>query len=221
MDRRKGGMNVRADFTPVDEVYFAYDVYLPPGYEYMLQEKMPGIFSGTMLHASHPSYTQGPSADDPWRGVDTFTTLMQMETGTRGADTVGALGLYYYDGLSVQQMSWLNTIDPSSESRTGQYLLPRGQWVTIEQHIKMNTADSDPAYNPATDLNDGLAEVWINGALMSRQKYVWRKWQNLKCDGFELTSFYGGNPDDPLNLPSKTQYKYFDNFIVSTSPITH
>jgi hypothetical protein len=36
-----------------------------------------------------------------------------------------------------------------------------------------------------------------------------------------MYSFYGGSVSDPTNKPSKTQDEYYDNFIVSTTPITH
>ena len=86
----------------------------------------------------------------------------------------------------------------------------------------MNTADGDPAYNPAVDLADGVEEMWVDGVLMlQRTNVVWRKWDQLKVDGVWMSDFYGGNPDDPRNQPSQTQYKYYDNFVVSTEPITH
>jgi hypothetical protein len=36
-----------------------------------------------------------------------------------------------------------------------------------------------------------------------------------------MYSYYGGKAGDPINQPSQTQYEYYDNFIVSKSPITH
>ncbi len=53
----------------------------------------------------------------------------------------------------------------------------------------------------------------------SRRRF--RTVNTMRIDGIFMYSYYGGNPSDPINQPSKTQVEYYDNFIVSTSPITH
>ena len=78
------------------------------------------------------------------------------------------MNVYRYDALSVQQVDWANNNDPTSESTDGQYLIPQGQWITVEEHIKLNTTDSNTAYNSNVDRADGIAEV-INGILKLRK----------------------------------------------------
>jgi len=69
---------------------------------------------------------------------------------------------------------------------------------------------------------NGKLKVWIDGVLMSDQDHRWRDASSTRLiDGIFMTSFYGGNPSDPRNQSPKDQYQYYDNFIVSTSPITH
>jgi hypothetical protein len=36
-----------------------------------------------------------------------------------------------------------------------------------------------------------------------------------------MQNYYGGDPANPDNKAAKDQYHYYDNFIVSTTPITH
>ena len=218
------GFSWRADFEPQKEVYFAYDMFIPAGNFTPLQQKLPGLIAGTTLEASHPGDAP-PSPDDPWRGVSTLTASLQAESGhggTGGVNGHSALNVYRYDALSVQQVDWLNNNDPTSESTDGQYLIPQGQWITVEEHIKLNTTDSNTAYNSNVDRADGIAEVWINGVLKLRKTDVtWMKWNGQGIDGMWMYTIYGGNGSDPRNIPPTVQYTYFDNFIVSTSPITH
>ena len=77
-------------------------------------------------------------------------------------------------------------------------------------------------------LKDGLAEIWVTdpqrwvGARkVSSQLHRWRYTKTMKIDGLWMLNYYGGDASDPVNQPAREQYHYYDNFIVSTSPITH
>jgi len=204
---RAGGFRFRADLPPSNEYYFAYDFYVPSNWFQPLQHKMPGLINGTLLEASH-AFEQAPTTEN----LVAFTALMQSHSQGAFGRGDGSLAGYTYDKDRVQAYDWLNTVDPASEGVSGQYLIPRGRWIKIEQYMKVNTGGQ----------RNGELKVWVDGVLMSDQLHRWRDASSTRLiDGMWMYSFYGGNPSDPRNRPPADQYHYYDNFIVSTSPITH
>ncbi|MBN4078722.1 hypothetical protein JYT96_01820, partial [Gammaproteobacteria bacterium AH-315-C21] len=212
----RGGFRWRADLPPAEEYYFAYDFYVPSDWFQPLQHKMPGLINGTLLEASHIA-TAAPSH----QSLPAFTAQMQSHSQGAFGRGDGSLAGYIYDKDGVQDYDWLNTVDPTSEANAGQYVIPKGQWVTIEQHMKLNTVNQ----------RDGFLKIYINGILVSDQLHRWRadlsypsnavSNANRLIDGMWMYSFYGGNQSDPRNQPPSDQFQYYDNFIVSDSPITH
>ena len=94
----------------------------------------------------------------------------------------------------------------------------------MEIHVKMNTVTQEGV----SGLNDGLMEVWVTdpqrwvGARkVSSHPHRWRITKTMGMDGVKMANYYGGDPSNPDNKVSQDQYHYYDNFIVSTSPITH
>ena len=75
---------------------------------------------------------------------------------------------------------------------------------------------------------DGKNEIWVTdpgrwtGALkvFESNNHVFRTVSTMKIDGIFMTNYYGG-PADERNQPLNDQFHYYDNFIVSTDPITH
>ncbi|MBL4852255.1 MAG: hypothetical protein JKY90_08255 [Gammaproteobacteria bacterium] len=64
--------------------------------------------------------------------------------------------------------------------------------------------------------------MWADGELIYDHNHNWRDAASTRLwDGIYMYSYYGGNPNDPRNRPPADQYHYYDNFIVSGSPITH
>ncbi len=215
--REEGGMRWRADLPPADEYYFSYEVYLPNDWHDPHQVKMPGLINGTLLEATHAGGVV-PHPDT----LAAFTALMQMDRSDTGSGRPDySVHGYYYDKDRVQRSDWLNTIDPTSEAREGQYVMPKGRWVKIEQYIKLNTVNQ----------RDGKLKIWMDGELMLDEDHRWRadlsypdnevSNADRQIDGIMMYSYYGGNPNDPRNREHDDQYHYFDNFIVSDSPITH
>lgn len=198
-----------------DDVYLSYDIYLARNTKRMPYHKLPGLITGSLLEASHASASDTPTPE----GVKSFTALMQAFSMVYPNRPDGALSVNYYNAQAVQQSQFLDTNFTNGGS-TNSYVLPLGEWVTIEQRIKMNTADSNNAFNSTKDLNNGLAEIWINGVKMSSKKHRWRFTNTMKADGFWFYDYYNFRPD-LTSAPSSDQYSYFDNFKVSTSPITH
>ena len=219
-----GGLffQVRGDYTPQDEVWCSYDIYLPPGYIWPLQHKLPGLCAGAPNQVGHSGV---PSVTDPWRGTTAFTFVMQAEcnTGYGGTPTTGsALGAYRYDAEAVQRTDFLT-------ANGGQYIIGNGRWITIEQHWKRNTCDTDCTQSfTGTDARDGTEEVYITdpqkglaGTNKLDHATLWAWCTQLKADGINFGIYYGGNPSDPLNTNHNLQYLYFDNIYVTSSPRTY
>jgi len=214
--RREGGMRWRADLPPADEYYFAYDIYVANNWHEPHQFKMPGLINGTLLEASHAGGVT-PQANT----LAAFSALMQTNRDDAFHRGNAAMGGYFYDKNQVQRFDWLNTINPTSEATVGQYNMPKGRWVKIEQYMKLNTVNQ----------RNGKLMIWIDGVLMLDEDHRWRanlrypgnkvSNANRRIDGIWLYSYYGGNPSDPRNREHGDQHQYYDNFIVSNSPITH
>jgi len=213
---RAGGFRFRADLPEAEEYYFAYDFYVPSNWFQPLQHKMPGLINGTLLEASHATGVTPAEETLP-----AFSARMQSHSNSAFGRGDGSLAVYYYDKDRTQRYDWLNTVDARSQANSGQYVIPRGQWVKIEQRLKVNTVN----------VKDGIMQMWINGVLVSDQTHRWRADLNYSgnlvdnsarlIDGIFMTSFYGGNTSDSRNRAPADQYQYYDNFIVSTSPITN
>jgi len=212
----EGGMRFRANVPPADEYYFAYDFYVPSNWFQPLQHKMPGMINGTLLEASHPANVT-PTAPT----LPAFSARLQSHSNAAFGRGEGSFAGYFYDKDRVQRYDWLNTVDPESQEDSGQYRIPKGRWVKIEQYIKVNTVN----------LKDGIQRIWVDGVLLSDKTHRWRADLSYRgnqvdnsrrrIDGIFMTSYYGGNPSDPRNRAPADNFQYYDNFIVSTSPITH
>lgn len=225
----QGGMDFRADFEKHEDVYLAFDMYLAPDHYYTRSNKNPGLITGTILQASHLNYETDPVPE----GMLGFRATVSSAGHDAWGRGDGALHTYTYDADIVQHQEFWNTEDPGfwirDWSNTGansefQYNQPRGRWITVEIRVKMNTVTEEGV----SGLKDGLQEVWVtdpglwSGAKkVSSHKHRWRITNSMGVDGLLMYQFYGGDGSHPLNKPPKDQYHYYDNFMVSTSPITH
>ncbi len=251
MGAAAGGASFRADFPAADEYYFAYDTFVhnkaTGGYDfwYPLQEKQPSLITGTKLQSSHPG--DNPSGDES--GLLAFNAGIQFMSGaysgrgTGGFDGYGVTtplfhNVYTTCGNPGVPMLFWDIDDPTNGNPShlcsdngnpgGTYYLPSGSWITVEVRVKLNTADATPSYNPGTDLQDGLMEVWVSDAskrysskkVFSRNMR-WRVVNTVHIDGIFFYDYYGGNVSLPENRPPHDQSRYYDNFVVSTKPITH
>lgn len=83
----------------------------------------------------------------------------------------------------------------------------KSKWYNIELHFKMNTVGQA----------NGLMEAWLDGKLVGRYTNVqFRDNNNVGITLMFFSTFYGGNSVD---APTKTNYAYFDQFVVSTTRI--
>jgi hypothetical protein len=145
-------------------------------------------------------------------GVKAFSVMHQLlgaEVYPNRGD--GKFTSYVYDADRVQYDEFFDMVNPSNSSAGTNWHIPKGQWVRIEQRVKQNTPGKV----------DGILQEWVNGKLVVDKRKRFRTVNTMHIDGIYMYSFYGGNVSDPINKASKTQDEYYDNFIVSTSPITH
>jgi len=211
-----GGPRFKGRLPVKDEYYLSYEIFIPKSNELMKQEKMPGLIYGSMLNASH-AYQAKPVPE----GVLAFLVRLQLlKPGTYQArGNANQLTTYIYDADRVQYNRWFNLIDPVNSPNKSTWSFPKGRWVKVELRVKQNTATSREGVG---DRKDGILQAWIDGQLtVDRQDMRWRTVNTMHIDGLSMYNYYGGDPRNPENKPSRDQYTYFDNFIVSTSPITH
>jgi len=87
---------------------------------------------------------------------------------------------------------------------------PRGQWVLVEHRIVMNTPGQ----------SNGIIQTWWNGQLaLNRTNVRFRDIGSFAIEEFHFSTFFGGG--DGSFAAARNEYTYFDDFVISTSPITH
>ncbi len=175
-----------------EELYFAYDVYFTGDAEFMLGGKLPGLMGGPVIHAG------GKPAD----GTDGWTGRLMWHKN-------GSVQSYMYVANNPSQYGWNFDWDLGAE---GQRYLKRGQWNRLEMHYVMNTPGKQ----------DGRLQAWFNGKLAldtNAPMYRMPGGEDVAIDQLLFSTFYGGKSSSWA--PPTDQYIYFDNFVVSTKPITH
>jgi hypothetical protein len=87
----------------------------------------------------------------------------------------------------------------------------RGTWHTIEHHIVLNTPGE----------TDGVLEAWVDGKqVLSVHDMTYRAANaSYEIDALYFSTFFGGS--DPTWAPLTAQTLDYDDFVVSTAPITH
>jgi hypothetical protein len=84
------------------------------------------------------------------------------------------------------------------------------QWYQVEHHIIMNKPG----------MNNGKIEAWLDGKKsLEINDIKFRDVNDFAIDKFQFSTFFGGS--DYSWSATKDEYLYFDDFIVSTKPITH
>jgi hypothetical protein len=86
------------------------------------------------------------------------------------------------------------------------------KWFHIEIHYKMNSVSGSTANS------DGIMEAWLDGKLAGRYTNItFRKNNAVGINSLFFSTFFGGNVVD--DAPSKDEYAFFDEFVVSKSRI--
>ncbi len=86
-----------------------------------------------------------------------------------------------------------------------------GKWHTVEIRYVINTPG----------VADGVVQAWFDGklALDTGKKFLFRKTDAFSINGLIVTTYFGGATTKWAS--PKDQRVFFDNFIISTKPITH
>jgi len=97
------------------------------------------------------------------------------------------------------------------DSGNGPIAFQPGTWHTVEHRIVMNTPGA----------HDGIIEAWFDGKqALSNKTFLYRlAGATFGIDTLYFSTFFGGS--DSTWAPSAPQIADFDDFIVSTGPITH
>jgi len=192
--QNNSGARWQMDIGSHDDLYFAYDVYFEPDAEFVRGGKLPGLSSVGVY--SDAGVRPDGTDSSRWTG-----TLMWHENGE--------IRQYVYHanqpGNYGQNMYW-------NQGPNGQVYFQRGKWNRVEMHYKMNTPG----------VLDGSLQAWFNGVkVLDTNSIMYRMpgGENLKIGTLQFLSFYGGS--DMTWAPSTDQHIYFDNFVISTKPITH
>jgi hypothetical protein len=212
--REAGGQWV-SKISAADEYYFAYDIYVPADFNFPLSSKMPGLFGGDMSAAS---------GNAVMNGVDGFSVFQGHISEKKSGDTTGWSNIG--DGNLIASTYTYNkprrlrrynyALTDSWKSGTSAQLSP-GRWVRLEQHVKLNDATAKVGVGVKAN---GVYEVWLDGVqVYYADNLIYRQTSDLKTDGIFFIWWYGGG-GDAYNA-REDQYMYFDNFIVSTQPISH
>ena len=133
-------------------------------------------------------------------------------------DTTGfsARMMWRTGGAAVQYMYFpekLNACgdDYDYDTGNGPITFSTGTWHTVEHRIVMNTPGD----------HDGILEAWLDGLpALSQKAFLYRlAGATYGIDTLYFSTFFGGS--DSTWAPSSAQIVDFDDFIVSTGPITH
>ena len=191
---RRGGSGAQwtKKLSGYDELYVAYDVFFEDDAEFVKGGKLPRLQS-TGWHSN---------AGVPADGTDRWTAGLMWKPD-------GKLASYVYHanmpGNYGDTHYWDDGVD-------GQIYFQPGKWHTIEVRAVMNTPG----------VLDGRMQGWFDGELaFDTRDFMWRMpgGEHLDIGEFLFTTFYGGS--DSSWAPSTDQHIYFDNFVISTQPITH
>lgn len=180
---------------PYDELYFAYRVRFQAGFDFVRGGKLPGLTGGTDNTGCTATRDQGWSARNMWR-----------RSSADPADQA-YLVQYVYDVDRPE-----NCGDNYVYDLGARRLFVPDQWYLIEHRVVMNTPG----------VADGILQGWFDGVLaVERTDVQLRDSGNgsLGISSLYFSTFFGGNAADWA--PLRDEIVFFDDIVVSTSPITH
>ncbi len=131
-----------------------------------------------------------------------------------GSDGWSARMMWRRGGKAVQYVYHPDQVGIYGESMAwdigGQRIFKPGLWYQVETRIVINTPKK----------NDGIIEGWWNGEkVLSRNDVRFRDVPDFSIDKFYFSTFFGGS--NASWSSTKDEYVYFDDFVISTRPITH
>jgi hypothetical protein len=198
-----------------------------------------GVIQDGILRASYPPSSEGSprlvKRSSLTQSVSTATLSFDMKlhsqfefvkggklhglgggTGTTGGDSIDP------NGWSVRMMWRANGVPELyiyHQDRKGTYgdrfpattgfKFGKGTWYRIDIQVQMNSA---------VGAKDGRASLFIDGVRQAEATNLNLTGNSsVQIDQFQFSTFYGGS--DSSWSPSKTQYCYFDNFVVMPGSI--
>jgi len=170
-----------------EEAYFRYHLWLDGSWDpYIDGGKMPG-FAGTYGQAGW-----GGRAVDGNNGWSARGAFMRADPGDAGR----GIGSYVYTAAPNERSGaiWGWNLGPTG-------WLPKGRWVAVEQHLRLNTPGRP----------DGVLRAWIDGQLAFEKRDIhWRDSATLKIETLWMNVYHGGSatPDRELVL-------YIDNLVIA------
>lgn len=181
----RGGLSFRwqpSDIDGATSVCLSYSVFLPGDFNFGSGGELPGIFGGQ---------TYEPKATPD--GENGFALRLKWSEDGKGN--------------FAMQVPPLKGANGPFQMDLGSFIIPRGQWVSIEQEIGLN----------AVDKADGIARLWIDGALtVDRSRIVWRTAPALSVSGAVHDVWYGGinsssvAPEDTSILITPLSLRWID-----------
>ena len=187
-----GGVQWRTRLPKHDELYVSFWVKFGADFDFVRGGKIPGLAGGTANTGGGTNPNAKPKGNDGW----------------------SARMMWRPKGSAVQYMYHPDQPNPAGEdfewAINGQRYFTPGKWHTVETRIKMNTPGK----------RDGIVQSWFDGALaLDRRDVRFRDVDTFAIDQFLFCTIFGGSDDTWAT--TKEEFSYFDNFIVSTRPITH
>ncbi|GAA4272457.1 hypothetical protein GCM10022258_17510 [Aquimarina gracilis] len=179
-------------YDAFEELYFSYKVYIPADFEFRAGAKLPGL--------SYQTSERNMSLRLMWRYDGLLEFYNHFETRPTWDDWTASVN-----------WSLLDPYDEPGGPQPDQVKLKKGAWNHIEVYHKLNTPGQ----------NNGIMRGWLNGELaidiIDNGDYRQNGQEDIKLNSIYLSTFFGGSSD--AFKPTKDQYAYFDDFIVSKSRI--
>ncbi|MCK8524396.1 T9SS type A sorting domain-containing protein [Aquimarina sp. D1M17] len=179
-------------YDTFEELYFSYRVYIPEDFEFRAGAKLPGL--------SYQTSDRNMSLRLMWRNDGLLEFYNHFETRPT------------WDGWTASvNWSLLDPYDEPGGPQPDQVKLKKGAWNHIEVYHKLNTPGQ----------NNGIMRGWLNGELAiditDNGDYRQSGQDDIRLNSIYLSTFFGGSSD--AFKPTRDQYAYFDDFIVSKSRI--
>jgi len=178
-------------------LYISQDIYVPVGFDFAQGIKFPQGLGDVEYDP-----TSGTPPDGSGSSPDDFFSQRCI------AQADGKLACYcYHYGMAGPYgtvFKWYHGLTGLEADRC---VLTPGQWHRLEVYLKLNTAAGTA---------DGKLHAWLNGEkVLNQNSLIWTNTGTFKIGTLRFSTFYSPS------YPSVNQYVYYDNFIVSKTPITH
>ena len=184
-----------------DELYFAYDMFVPNSFIYNFSMKNTRM-QGGLFQSNNDHVTNGGKYCEcgmGWWGENPSSTAIRQTYGCGSQTNVdGDLSVYKYH------------VDDFQDNDNSGVPYDKGLWTTIEMHVKINTVS----------VADGEYHVWKNGVpIQSRTNVQWRNSVDptMQWDLVSMVFYEGGGP---CSAAPANQSLYIDNLIISDNRIT-